>query len=145
MKKHFVISFHPLRERLAEFTLIYAMSDFFSPNLFIDCVLERFVEMYHGSRKGTPVAELTCRDLVLFVEMFGDNYDPKGNANVEALINEIHQHRQEIAQMLNKIMWYFLEETDKPGVVIADMVRYNSCGLIYGLEMETDEDDDRVD
>lgn len=133
MERVFRISFYPLSKELRNFPYLCPMSDFFTPNLFIDCVLTRFVEMYRDALKRTPISYMTHRHLILFLEEYADCYARNGHANLDELVNEVEQHKQEIGAHLSLILLFFLDVTNFPGFDLTTIRKFENSGLIYFL------------
>lgn len=136
MRKAMKFSFYPIAQSIRQLIVMCDFSYHFTPNLFIDCVLMRFIEMYRGSRKDVPVSLLTHRELIIYLEEYGDSYAHDGNLDTEYLLDQISRYSEEVTTILNTIFNFLLNEASNGSLDLTEMVDFSHRGLIYVVVVE---------
>ena len=138
MRRLIKVSFQPIYRTIEENLQMLVMSDFFHVGLFIDCVLQQFVEMHPQTGKNNVVGPLSHRHLVMFIEEYGDYLTTTGHARVDDLVNEVSKCPLEISAILNLIYHFFLNETNYSWVDLTTITDFNSSGFLYAVVLDDD-------
>lgn len=138
MRRLIKVSFQPIYRTIEENLQMLVMSDFFHVGLFIDCVLQQFVEMHPRTGKNNVVGPLSHRHLVMFIEEYGDYLTTTGHARVDDLVNEVSKCPLEISAILNLIYHFFLNETNYSWVDLTTITDFNSTGFLYAVVLDDD-------
>ena len=137
MKRYYAISFSPIFRELAGAIYAFDLSNFFTPNLFIDCIIQYYADM--NINKGiNEIRRLTLnqRDLLDFLDEFTPQYMEDGSFYLpEGVSDIIHKKRMEISSVLNKINFFLLNEATDHGINLRLISGYESLGSIYVLEL----------
>lgn len=138
MKRYYTISFSPIFRELVGAIYAFDLTNFFTPNLFIDCIIQYYADM--NINKGTnEIRRLTLnqRDLLDFLDEFTPQYMEDGSFYLpEGVSDLIHEKRQEISSILNKINFFLLNEATDHHVNLRLITGFQSLGSVYVLELE---------
>lgn len=115
--------------------LAHAYSDIFRPEMFVDCVLQQYVDMKEDK---TPNAirrtSLNHQDLIDHLEEFAPNYLKDGSFHLPpGTFDTIHKAAGDISALLTKTNYFLLSKANEHGVDLQRLTSFSNRGSVYVL------------
>ena len=115
--------------------LAHAYTDVFKPEMFVDCVLQQYVDM---NVERTPNAirrtSLSHQDLIDHLEEFAPNYLEDGSFHLPpGTLEAIHKAAGDISTLLTKTNYFLLSKAQEHGVDLQRLVSFSNRGSVYVL------------
>lgn len=138
MKRYYTISFGSIFRDITGSIYGFDLTNFFTPNLFIDCVIQYYADM--SINKGVNEIrrlELNHRDLLEFLDEFTPHYVRDGSFHLpDGVIDLIYKKQLEVNSILNGINFFLLNVATDHGINLRLISGYESLGSVYVLELE---------
>lgn len=139
MKQYFSISFNPIFRGIVGSMYSYDLPSFFTPNLFVDCVIQTYVDM-RGEQRQNEIKRLYLNhiDLVNYLEEFTPNYHKDGSFHLPVgVLESIYEKSKEVSSILNAINFFLITEADNHRLNLRNIVGFNGIGSVYVLQVES--------